>query len=70
MKITYEFSDPDDRFEMSCVRQAVPMYMALNEMADRLRSLDKHSEQDALPIAEVRRIFHEVLSDNSVDLSL
>jgi len=64
----------DDHYLYSIYKQAESLYSALSEYSDYLRSMTKHKEYNTdaeYDLAdEFKERFHDILSENNVDISL
>jgi hypothetical protein len=71
MKAKLEYNLPDDEFEFNCAMKSTKMYFALTEIKDELRAILKHGElrDDQYKfIEELQEKFHEILTDNEINL--
>jgi hypothetical protein len=71
MKATLKYNLPDDDFEFNCAVKSTKMYFALTEIKDEIRSFIKYQELKENQyeiIDKLRDRFHEILSDNEINL--
>jgi len=71
MKAKLEYNLPDDEFEFNCAVKSTKMYFALTEIKDEIRSFIKYQELKENQyeiIDKLRDRFHEILSDNEINL--
>jgi hypothetical protein len=69
MKHIIEFNLPEDQHDLNIVNKASNMHVALSEMSEYLKGLWKHSGKLEESIDVIRNRFHEILSDNEVNLN-
>jgi hypothetical protein len=71
MKAKLEYNLPDDEFEFNCAVKSTKMYFALTEIKEEIRSVLKYGElrdEQYKFIEEFNEKFHEILSDNEINL--
>jgi hypothetical protein len=71
MKVKLEYNLPDDQFEFECAVKSNKMFFALTEIKDEIRSFIKYQELKENQyeiIDKLRDRFHEILSDNEINL--
>jgi hypothetical protein len=71
MKAKLEYNLPEDEFEFNCAVKSTKMYFALTEIKDEIRSFIKYQELKENQyeiIDKLRDRFHEILSDNEINL--
>ena len=71
MKATLKFNLPDDEFEFNCAVKSTKMFFALNEIMEDIRAILKYGElkeNEYEIIDKMKERFHEILSDNEINL--
>jgi hypothetical protein len=71
MKATIEYNLPDDQFEFDNAVKSNKMWYALTEIKDELRTIRKYEdlkENQFEMVERIRENFHEILSDNEINL--
>jgi hypothetical protein len=71
MKATLKFNLPEDQFEFDCAVKSTKMVFALTEIKEEIRSFIKYQELKENQyeiIDKLRDRFHEILSDNEINL--
>jgi hypothetical protein len=71
MKATLKYNLPEDEFEFNNAVKSMKMYFALTEIKEEIRSVLKYGElrdEQYKFIEEFNEKFHEILSDNEINL--
>lgn len=66
MKVTIEFNNNEEAFELESCIYAYKMRAFISDYASYLRTLYKHDERCEFPIEEIREQFYEMLNDNGI----
>lgn len=74
MKVTFEFDtnredfyESFDHCKLYNVQQAQEMACCLNELATKIRSVEKWDSREAIPIEEISNFFWESMKEHGLD---
>lgn len=70
MEVVYRFTfeeGSDDLHDLKLVEKRTEMYLALQDLREKIRSWYKWDEREAIPTEEIRDAFYDILSEHDIN---
>lgn len=67
MKTVLEFNLPEDEIELHHAQKGVRYYIAITEIREKFRSIEKYENKKSMKLEDIRQIIHDILRDNGLN---